>query len=647
MIKTTYTFLTTALLLCFYGSVEAQEQPDLRARANRLFQEYQYANAAKGYLKLAVVKKPKLQDMERLAICYRKMNNFEDAETWYARVVADPKSNAENLILYGAVLKTNAKYEQAKKVLQEYAAKTGKQQSVANELAGCDSAQTWMAHPTAHKLRNEAAVNTQNAEFAAFPLGSTVYYAGEPAEGLNEKIYGWTGSSFLKIFTAENGAENVLSNPLPALNNLNTESFHMGPVTGNKAGDVLFITRTYPGKKGELSRENKRSYKTNTLELFVQKKVNGEWQKAEAFPYNKVQEYSVGHAALSTDEKTLYFVSDMPGGHGGTDIWYVTANTDGTWSTPLNAGKDINTAANELFPAIAPDGTLFYSTTGLPGMGGLDIFSSKGLASSWSKPQNLRFPLNSAADDFAFVINGAKTAGFISSNRKGGKGDDDIYSFSHQKARIILALAGITYNKKTGEQLPAAAVTLFSGGRAIAGKQNSKGDGTFFFELEPGADYRVLATKEGFYGDSTSLSTIGITKSDTLKVALNLNPLFEKGKILSLENIHYDFDKANIRRDAAQILNELVRTMRDNPTLKIELGSHTDSRGIDVYNLDLSQRRANSVVNYLVSRGISRDRMTAMGYGEQKLLNHCTNGVACSVAEHQANRRTEFKVLEF
>lgn len=647
MIKTTYTFLTTALLLCFYGSAEAQEQPDLRARANRLFQEYQYANAAKGYLKLVVVKKPRLMDMERLAICYRKMNNFEDAETWYARIVADPKSSTENLILYGEVLKTNARYEQAKKVLQEYAAKTGKHQAVANELAGCDSAQVWMAHPTVHKLKNEAEINTQNSEFAAFPQGTTVYYAGEPATGLMDKTYGWTGNSFLKIYTAERGSENELSKPAFAGNTLNTESFHMGPVTGNKAGDVLFITRTYPGKKGELSRENKRSYKTNTLELFIQKKVNGEWQQAEAFPYNKVQEYSVGHAALSTDEKTLYFVSDMPGGYGGTDIWYVTANTNGTWSAPLNAGKDINTSANELFPAIGPDGTLFYSTSGLPGMGGLDIFSSKGHASNWSKPQNLRFPLNSAADDFAFVINGANTAGFISSNRKGGKGEDDIYSFSHQKARIILALAGVTYNKKTGERLPAAAVTLFSGGRTITGKQNSKDDGTFFFELEVGADYRVLATKEGFYGDSTSLSTLGLTKSDTLKVALNLNPLFEKGKVLRLENIHYDFDKANIRTDAAKILNELVRTMRDNPTLKIELGSHTDSRGVDVYNLDLSQRRANSVVNYLVSRGISRDRMTAMGYGEQKLLNRCANGVACSVAEHQANRRTEFKVLEF
>ncbi|SHH05101.1 OmpA family protein [Pedobacter caeni] len=647
MIKTTYTLLTTALLWGFCGSAGAQEQPGLREKADRLFQKYQYANAAAGYLKLVDVKKPRLKDMERLAVCYRKMNNFEDAETWYSRIIASPESNSENLILYGEVLKTNAKYEQAKKVLQEYATKTGKHQSVANELAGCDSAQVWMANPTAYKLRNEAAVNTQNAEFAAFPHGSTVYYAGEPATGLMDKIYGWTGNSYLKIFTAESGTESNLSNPLPAINALNTERYHVGPVTGNKAGDVLFITRTYPGNKGEINKENKRSYKTNTLELFIQKKVNGEWQNAEAFPYNKVKAYSVGHAALSTDEKTLYFVSDMPGGLGGTDIWYCNLNTDGSWSVPVNAGSAINTAANELFPAIGPDGTLFYSTSGLPGMGGLDIFSSKGAASNWSKPQNLKFPLNSAADDFAFVVNEANTAGFISSNRKGGKGNDDIYSFSHRKAKIILALTGITYNKKTGERLPAAAVTLFSNGRTIVGKQSSKADGTFFFELETASDYKVLATKEGFYADSASLSTVGMIKSDTLSVALNLNPLFEKGKILRLENIHYDFDKANIRPDAAKILDELVRTMRDNPTLKIELGSHTDSRGVDIYNLDLSQRRATSAVNYLVSRGISRDRMTAKGYGEQKLLNRCANGVACSVAEHQANRRTEFKVLAY
>lgn len=641
--KTTY--LVGTFLLSFCLSAGAQEQPGLRERADRLFKEYQYANASKIYLKLVDVKQPKLKDMERLATCFQKMNNYEDAETWYSRVVAVPDSKVENLLAYGAVLKTNSRYDQAKKALQEYAGKTGNGKLVANDIAGCDSALVWMANPTTHKIRNEEQINTANADFSAFPSAGQVYFTAEAEE--KSKTYGWTGNSFLKVYTASRAADNGLSGVQLANKNINHESYHVGPVSSNRAGDVLFLTRTYPGKKGEVSKEEKHSYRTHNLELFILKKVNGTWQTPVPFAYNDVQKYSVGHAALSNDEKILYFVSDMPGGQGGTDIWYSTVNADGSWGTPVNAGNVINTPGNEMFPSITADGKLFYSTNGLPGMGGLDIFSSTGQQSEWSKPQNLRYPINSAGDDFAFIANNELSSGYLSSNRKGGKGSDDIYSFHYTKPRIILALSGFTYNKKTNEKLSETAITLYNGGREIVAKQISKTDGVFFFELEPGVDYKVVGAKNGFYGDSTTVSTRGIVKSDTLNTSLYLDPLFEKGKIIALKNIHYDFDKDNIRPDAAKILDELVRTMRDNPTLKIELGSHTDSRGVDIYNLDLSQRRARSAVNYLVSRGISRDRMVAKGYGETKLLNRCANGVKCSPAEHQANRRTEFTILDY
>jgi outer membrane protein OmpA-like peptidoglycan-associated protein/tetratricopeptide (TPR) repeat protein len=645
--KNAYKLLLTIYLLGFSFSGFAQEQPTARERADQLYLQYQYANASKLYLKLTDSKKPRLQDMERLADCYRKMNNYEDAETWYARVVAVPESKAENLIRYGEILKTNGHYDEAKKALQQYAAKTGDSKRVANDISGCDSARVWMANPTVHKLKNEAAVNTEYAEFSAFPVADQVYYTAEPDPKLLSKTYGWTGNSFLRVFTANRTTDNALSASAIADKNINAETYHVGPVASNKAGDVLYITRTYPGKDAELTKEAKRTYRTNNLELFIQKKINGTWQKPEPFAYNKVKEYSVGHASLSPDEKILYFASDMPGGSGGTDIWYSMLNADGTWAAPVNAGNRINTAGNELFPSVAPDGTLFYSSNGLPGMGGLDIFSSKGQLAQWSQPLNVRYPLNSAGDDFALVTNEAQNLGYLSSNRKGGKGDDDIYSFSYRKPKIILALTGITHNKKTGAVLPQSAVTLYVGNRTVLAKQDSKVDGSFFFELDEASDYNVIATKAGFYADSASVTTRGLKKSDTLKVALYLTPLLEKGKTLVLENIHYDFDKANIRPDAAKILDELVRTMRDNPTLKIELASHTDSRGVDIYNLDLSQRRAQSAVNYLVSRGIARDRMVAKGYGETRLLNRCGNGVKCSATEHQANRRTEFTILEF
>lgn len=429
----------------------------------------------------------------------------------------------------------------------------------------------------------------------------------------------------------------------------NEENYHIGPIMSNQKGNVLYVTRTYPGPSGEISKENKMKFRTNNLELYVYTENNGKYEVVP-FPYNDIKKHSVGHAALSQDEKTLYFVSDMAGGLGGTDIWYCELQSDGSWGKPQNAGPAINTSQEEMFPNIGTDGTLYYSSNGLPGMGGLDIFSAKGAKNNWSKPANLRYPVNSAGDDFAFITNIANedaVMGYLSSNRRGGAGNDDIYSFSNIKPKMILALKGLTVNKKTGELLEAATVTLYANGRQIVAKQSSKADGTFFFELAKGTDYTVLGQKEKFYSDSATVTTKGLTKSDTLNVTLRLEPLFEIGKTIAIQNIHYDFDKDNIRKDAAVILDELVRTMRDNPTLEIELGSHTDSRGIDIYNLDLSQRRARSVVNYLVSRGISRSRLTAKGYGETQLLNRCANGVKCSAAEHQANRRTEFKILKY
>ncbi|WP_316819687.1 OmpA family protein [Pedobacter gandavensis] len=629
--------------------VSAQEQPGLRQRADQLYTQFKYANAAPIYLKLVDTKNPKLKDLERLADCYQRMNDYEAAENWYARIVQDRESKIENLIHYGSVLKSNSRYAEAKKVLSQYAAKSGDSKRVANEILGCDSAILWMAKPTSHQIKNETEINSGFADFAVFPIGNKVYFTAEPDERFLKNKDGRTGNPFLKIYTAEQSADHHLTAKLIDKSSFNNESYHVGPIISNQKGNTLFITRTYPGKNGEVNKENNRKFRTNNLELFIYTSNNGTYDVVP-FAYNDVKKYSVGHAALSLDEKVLYFVSDMPGGFGQTDIWFCELQSDGKWGKPQNAGPNINTEEEEMFPNIGVDGTLYYSSNGLPGMGGLDIFASKGAKSTWTKSQNLRYPVNSPGDDFAFITNKSiddTVMGYLSSNRKGGLGNDDIYSFSNVKPKMILALKGLTVNKTTAQTLAAVNVTLYANGRQIVAKQHSQADGTFFFELEKGKDYMVVGQKEQFFSDSTALSTQGLSKSDTLNLTLRLEPLFEIGKSIAIQNIHYDFDKDNIRKDAAKILDELVRTMRDNPTLEIELSSHTDSRGADSYNLDLSQRRANSVVNYLVNRGISRSRMTAKGYGETQLLNHCGNGQKCSAEEHQANRRTAFKILKY
>ncbi|MGK6352490.1 OmpA family protein [Parapedobacter sp. DT-150] len=641
-----YLYIMVALLLGII-TAHAQEQPNLRDRADARYNKYEYANAATLYMKLAEARNPRLYDLERLAACYQMMNDYEAAENWFARVVQHPDSDPENLLRYGAVLKANGKYREAKAQLEAYASATGNRERVAVELAGCDSAMVWMADPTLHQLRNEHGVNTARSEFSVSPQGETVYYTGEPEALAGQGAYGWTGNAFLRVYTARRGGDNGLSAGLLAGDSINGGVYHTGPVAVADAGQTLYVTRTYPGRDGQRTKEDGQRFSTNKLELYIYQQRDGQWE-ITPFLHNNKDAYSVGHAAPSPDGNTIYFVSDMPGGQGGTDIWYCQRQADDTWGPYTHAGPTINTPGNELFPSIGADGTLYYSSDGLPGMGDLDIFQSNGAMVDWSKPVNLRYPINSPGDDFAYIANTETDgiAGYLSSNRKGGVGSDDIYSFTWEQPVTILMLAGTTSDKSTGERLPAA-VTLYDGAREIVAQQYSDETGLFTFALEPEQSYTVLGRREGYHADSAAVSTAGIRQSDTLRVALLLEPISEVGKTFELENIYYDFDRHEIRSDAAAVLDELVRTMRDNPTLRIELASHTDSRGSDTYNMALSQRRAQSAVDYLASRGIARDRMVAQGYGESRLANHCDDGIPCSSADHQANRRTVIAILAY
>lgn len=630
-------YSTIIILILSMLPVFGQEQLSNREKADAYFESYQYARAVMLYQKLVDTKTPQLHDMERLAYSFYQINEYELSSNWYSRVVNHPESEPENLRFYAASLKQISSYEEAKSILQQYAEKTGRYEEVALEIQGCNAAIAWMANPQPFNIKNEKEVNTGFSEFAAFPIGNHVYYTGEVSKGSKTPHLSWTGKSFLKVYKADHNVEGLQNSVI--LEEFNEDKkYHVGPVSSDKAGKEFFVTRTYAGKDGERVKEGKKRFHTNRLELFIYTKSDQGWESI-SFAYNNVKEYSIGHAVLSPDEQLLYFASDMPGGKGGTDIWFSEKQSDGSWGIPRNAGNAINSIHDEMFPSLAPDGTLYYASDGFIGMGGLDIFKSKGQKENWTQPENLKYPMNSGGDDFAFVINKEQEnqiSGFFTSNRSGGAGNDDIYAFNYTKPKIVVLLEGITFNGE-GNTIPLSEVnlSLFDENRTLLAKKQSVTNGMFEFEIEPNVSYKVLAQKGGFYSDSVSISTNNSIKSDTLRVNLHLIPLFEVGKKFVLEDIHYDFDKHNIRSDAALILNELVRIMRDNPTLTIELSSHTDSRGSDNYNRVLSERRAKSAVDYLVSRGIERDRMEAKGYGETQLLNECDNNVPCSKDAHQ------------
>ncbi|GGH20792.1 OmpA family protein [Sphingobacterium alkalisoli] len=639
--------LAVSLLLLGAELSLAQEQPSRRNRAELLYDKLEYANAAIAYEKLVDVKKPRTEDMERLADSYRKINAYELAENWYSRVVLQPDHKQESLLHYAEVLKKRGRYAEAGKQYVLYQEKYGKDESIARYVQGADSAVLWMKNPTLHNLKNEKAINTDLSEFGLVPTSGGVIYAGEP-HGLLNKKSGMTGQSYLKVYAADRARDGELNGPNVMGDAFNNALYHIGPVAVNAEEDVLYVTRTYPGNDTEKYRSDGLKWRKQNLELKIYRKNGTDWAE-EDFAYNNVKEYSLGHAALGSEGKVLYYASDMPGGHGGVDIWYSELQGDNSWGSPKNAGPTINSAGDEVFPNVSGD-TLYFSSDGHVGMGGLDIYRAVGNRSAFSKPENLRYPINSAGDDFAYVVaasDGDVIYGYLSSNRTGGQGGDDIYSFTFAKPKFIIVLEGLTRNKETGELLPATSVTLFHKGKEIAAKGVTDKEGRVTFTLNKGEPYRLLAEKSGYHSDSTSIEGLFPARDTTVRVVMNLQPVHKVGDKFVLENIYYDFDKHNIRRDAALILDQLVATMRDNPTLRIELSSHTDSRGSDGYNEKLSQRRAQSAVDYMVTRGIARDRMVAKGYGEKRLVNRCSNGVPCSIADHQANRRTEIEVLAY
>ncbi|WP_140939600.1 OmpA family protein [Sphingobacterium lumbrici] len=625
----------------------AQEQPSRQQRAAQFYYNMEYANAAKAYEVIIDKDKPKVEDMERLASSYLYINQYALAENWYARIVENETASEQSFLDYARVLQLQGKYSEAKAAFVNYQSKYGQKAEVSRAIAGSDSAVFWMENPSKHVIMNEEHVNTALAEFGLIPTSGGVLYAAEPNSLMVEKS-GMTGQPYLKIYSATQNDDGSLSYPNIMPDVFNKSQFHLGPVTTDSKEEVLYVTRTYPGKQVEKYRAIGQKWRKQNLELKIYRKQGNDWIE-EDFIYNNVKEYSVGHAALSADENTLYFASDMPGGKGGVDIWFCAKQADGSWGTPVNAGSNVNTDGDEVFPAVF-DNILYFSSTGHVGMGGLDVFQTKGQRDHFEKPRNMGYPVNSPSDDFAFVVVGDnldENFGYLSSNRQGGIGSDDIYSFRYVKPKITVMLEGMTRDKKTGEPLPLTSISLLDKNGKLVTMGSSDSKGVFSFELVRNTPYLVLADKAGYMADSVSVSGVIPQQDTTIRVALSLQPVHKVGEKFVLENIYYDFDKHNIRPDAAIILDKLVTTLRNNPTLRIELSSHTDSRGSDSYNMKLSDRRAKSAVDYIVSKGIAADRLVAKGYGETRLVNKCANKVKCTEEEHQQNRRTEVEVLAF
>jgi len=644
-------FFLLLVVVAFSTSI-VSAQPKLQL-AKEMKLNYEFVKAIelyKDYFKTSLAGTNEKRDM---AACYMMINDTRSAEEWLSKVISDPGHTAEDILHYADVLKSNGKYAEAIVQYRNYGQKnqTASEKSDA-KIHSCEQALVWINDPVYFDVFNAETFNSANSDFGlinydkGFLLTSDRKLKGKTYTA--EEIYGWTGNPYLKLlYIKDKNSQNVVPEEMEVLNN----KYHNGPGVFDTGSSSIYFTRT---KMVRLTKKPVNSDPTswydnsttkdyiNRLEIYVSQKANGKWQPPVEFQYNNVQSYSVGHPALTPDGNTLYFVSDMPGGFGGSDIYFCEKLPDGKWSAPKNAGSSINTEGKEVFPYVATDGTLYFSSDGLSGMGGLDMFSATGSKDNWTRPENLKYPFNSPKDDFSIIYTG-DGSGYFSSNREGGKGEDDIYSFTAAPPKNMIVAVITKERLENNSTIILKGVNVQINNDESALQVTSNDNGIYYAEAACGNNYKIKGTKDGYFAAENNVTTVCKTRHDTVFVDL----IFDKiviNKPIVLKNIYYDFDKWNIRPDAAVELNKLVTILLENPQINIELGSHTDSRGSDEYNRVLSQKRAESAVAYIVSNGISQSRITAKGYGESVPVNKCVNGVKCSDEEFQMNRRTEFKV---
>ena len=514
----------------------------------------------------------------------------------------------------------------------------------------------------------DLSINTKNSDFGAAYLGDYKFVFASPKKGITLVNDVWleNGQRYLELYVADILPDGVLANPELLKGDVNTR-YHEADAAFTKDLKTVYFTRNnYYNEK--LARDSKDWGNLAMFKATVNDK--GEWVNIIPMPFNDVQ-YSVGHPALSEDEKTLYFVSDMPGSYGKTDVYKASINQNG-FGSPINLGPEINSTSKEFTPFIDGD-VMYYSSDRPGGLGGLDVYATQ-LSEFQPEPIWLNKPINSAADDFAFVMNKTTRYGYFSSNRAGGMGDDDIYSFIEEEPVIFKCkqlITGIVKDKNTTEIIKGATVAVKNVDGSIAKSVEVDNSGAFKLSVYCDTEYILEGSKAGYTPQKKSFTTSNVSGKETkLLILLGRGDIVEQvldevipeglpeelpeeivkvrpsTYVVNIEPIYFELNSSYLNKEAKGELEKVVDLMNRYPEMIIESGSHTDSRGIEGYNIWLSDRRAKSTVSYIISKGIDPSRITGKGYGETQLINGCSDGVDCTEAQHAMNRRTEFVIIK-
>ena len=700
--------LLTILIVFSIQLIQAQEQ-DL-ARAKKYFDRTFYAEAIPLY-EAIIVDNTTQEVVKNLADCYYYTNDLKNAQKYYRFLTKNYYKDLqeEYYFRFSQTLKAVNKYDEANTVLKEYYLKSANTEGLLQLEKSIKELENVSAIGKRFDIKN-LGLNSANSEFGAVRVGDNLIYATvKKKPGLFDKVYKWNNETYLNLVSVKlkniNSPDSIVNYLDKGLNS----RAHESNAIFTRDGKTMYFTRNN-SKDG---RKKKNKDKISNLQIFKAELVNGKWTNVTSLPFNN-ENYSTEHPALSYDEKTLYFASDMPGTAGSLDIFSVSISGN-NYGTPKNLGSKINTDKKEQFPFVSKDNKLYFSSNGMPGYGSLDVFVSEINGNDYSRALNVGLPVNSGADDFAFSIDSDTQEGYFSSNRAGGKGSDDIYQIKETKALIIedcmQLLAGIITDVDTKLPLENALVVLQDADKNELQKVATGSDGAFSFTVECEKAFVVRASKEN-YTDNSRNFRLGKTRklkndaSMTLKsleiikqeeqliveqqkkeeemaqqkkkeeeIALKEEEVKEKAKekaiaevkkkekldkiiaqekdvvkdskdrvVIKTDPIYFDYDLWYIRKDSKPTLKRVVELMNKYPDMILEIGSHTDTRGNDRYNANLSERRAESTKEFLIDLGIAENRIVARGFGESQPVIECKTDSSCTEEQHELNRRSEFVV---
>ena len=566
----------------------------------------EYYDAASQYKQAYSKTPPKERDRRgliagKMAVCYRKINSTPKAVAAYRNMVRYNKATVDDRLELGRQLLKNGDYKQAAEQFRVVLDSMPDNVLARNGLLSAQQAPAWKKQGSRYTVKRMDVFNSRRAEYSPMLSGDQfdqLYFSSTRNDATGDELSGITGTKNGDIFVSQKDDKGKWSKPEVVNGGLNTEADE-GASCLSPDQREMYLTQcvtdpSYP-RYAQIVKSNRS---------------DAAWGKASSVELTKDTLSCFAHPAVSPDGQWLYFVSDMPGGKGGLDIWRVRITSAG-YGGVENLGEPINTPGNEMFPTFRPNGDLYFSSDGHPGMGGLDIFIAHPGKTGRYVLEHPGYPLNSQGDDFGMTFEGVKNRGFFSSNRNDGRGWDHIYSFVNPE--IVQSVKGWVYEQE-GYELPAAQVYMV-GSDGTNLKLGVKSDGSFEKELTPGVEYMFLATCKGFLNHKEELKVVPM--NDSHEYVLQF-PLASITAPVLIDNIFYDFNKATLRPESQTALDELVKLLNENPNVTIELSSHCDYKGSSAYNKLLAQRRAESVVNYLVDKGIARDRLSPVGYGKEK-----------------------------